>query len=56
MPVAVVASLVVAAAAAAAFLTAQARGAHPMLPLPLFRSRVVAVSLVVGFMLNAAFY
>jgi len=27
-----------------------------MLPLPLFRSRVVAVSLVIGFMLNAAYY
>ncbi|MEU5088943.1 MFS transporter [Streptomyces sp. NPDC021356] len=52
----VVASLLVAAAAAAAFLAAQAKGAHPMLPLPLFRSRVVAVSLVVGFMLNAAYY
>ncbi|KIZ17012.1 MFS transporter [Streptomyces natalensis] len=52
----VVVSLLVAAAAAAAFLAAQARGAHPMLPLPLFRSRVVAVSLVVGFMLNAAYY
>ncbi|MEU8684797.1 MFS transporter [Streptomyces sp. NPDC048611] len=52
----VVASLLVAAAAAAAFRTTQARGAHPMLPLSLFRSRVVAVSLVVGFMLNAAYY
>ncbi|WP_405912677.1 MFS transporter [Streptomyces sp. NBC_00963] len=52
----VVVSLLVAVAAAAAFLAAQARGAHPMLPLPLFRSRVVAVSLVVGFMLNAAYY
>ncbi|WP_431357739.1 MFS transporter [Streptomyces lydicus] len=52
----VVASLLVAAVAAAIFLTAQARSAHPMLPLPLFRSRVVAVSLVVGFMLNAAYY
>ncbi|HEY3506209.1 MAG TPA: MFS transporter [Actinocatenispora sp.] len=52
----VVASLLVAVAAAGAFLAAQARGAHPMLPLPLFRSRVVAVSLVVGFMLNAAYY
>ncbi|WP_326822723.1 MFS transporter [Streptosporangium sp. NBC_01756] len=52
----VVVSLLVAAAAAVAFLTAQAKGAHPMLPLPLFRSRVVAVSLVVGFMLNAAYY
>jgi len=49
----VVVSLLVAVATAAAFLTAQARGTHPMLPLPLFRSRVVAVSLVVGFMLNA---
>ncbi|MEV0150678.1 MULTISPECIES: MFS transporter [unclassified Nonomuraea] len=52
----VVVSLLVAVAAAGAFLAAQARGAHPMLPLPLFRSRVVAVSLVVGFMLNAAYY
>ncbi|MFI6792975.1 MFS transporter [Nonomuraea sp. NPDC050383] len=52
----VVASLLVAAVAAAAFLAAQARGAHPMLPLPLFRSRVVVVSVVVGFMLNAAYY
>lgn len=51
-----VASLLVAVAAAAAFLLAQARGAHPMLQLPLFRTRVVAVSLVVGFMLNAAYY
>lgn len=52
----VVASLLVAVAASAAFLTAQAKGAHPMVPLALFRSRVVAVSLVVGFMLNAAYY
>ncbi|MFI9230900.1 MFS transporter [Streptomyces rimosus] len=46
----------VAVVAAGLFLATQARGAHPMLPLPLFRSRVVAVSLVVGFMLNAAYY
>ncbi|WP_240167827.1 MFS transporter [Streptomyces noursei] len=52
----VVVSLLVAAGAAAAFLAAQAKGSHPMLPLPLFRSRVVAVSLMVGFMLNAAYY
>ncbi|UNZ22267.1 MFS transporter [Streptomyces sp. 891-h] len=52
----VMASLLVALVAAVAFLTAQARGAHPMLPLQLFRSRVVAVSLVIGFMLNAAYY
>ncbi|WP_405406719.1 MFS transporter [Streptomyces sp. NBC_01104] len=53
---AAVLSLIVAVVAAACFLAVQARGAHPMLPLPLFRNRVVAVSLVVGFMLNAAYY
>ncbi|MDX3231419.1 MFS transporter [Streptomyces sp. ME19-01-6] len=52
----VVVSLLVAGVAVAVFLAAQARGAHPMLPMPLFRSHVVAVSLVVGFMLNAAYY
>ncbi|MEN2416503.1 MFS transporter [Streptomyces rimosus] len=52
----VVASLLVAVVAADLFLATQARGAHPMLPLPLFRSRVVAASLVVGFMLNAAYH
>ncbi|CAM5498419.1 MFS transporter OS=Streptomyces tendae OX=1932 GN=F3L20_25895 PE=4 SV=1 [Streptomyces tendae] len=52
----VVGSLLVALVAAAGFLTAQARGAHPMLPLPLFRTRVVTVSLAVGFMANAAYY
>ncbi|TDD81157.1 MFS transporter [Actinomadura darangshiensis] len=52
----VVASLLVAVAAVAAFLLAQARGTYPMLPLPLLRSPVVAVSLLVGFMLNAAYY
>ncbi|WUX58146.1 MFS transporter [Streptomyces sp. NBC_01431] len=52
----VVVSLLVAVVAAAVFLAVQAKGAHPMLPLALFRSRVVAVSLVVGFMLNAAYY
>ncbi|CAM5504077.1 MULTISPECIES: MFS transporter [Streptomyces] len=52
----VVVSLLVAVVAAGLFLATQARGAHPMLPLPLFRSRVVAVSLVVGFMLNATYY
>ncbi|MCX4451241.1 MFS transporter [Streptomyces sp. NBC_01789] len=52
----VVAALAVAVAAAAGFLVAQGRGRHPMLPLPLFRTHVVTVSLVVGFMLNAAYY
>ncbi|MCX4410252.1 MFS transporter [Streptomyces sp. NBC_01764] len=53
---AVVVSLLMAVIAAAGFLVAQARGAHPMLPLPLFRTWVVTVSLVVGFMLNASYY
>ncbi|NEC67601.1 MFS transporter [Streptomyces sp. SID9727] len=52
----VVVSFGVAAAAAAGFLVAQSRGSRPMLPLPLFRTHVVTVSLVVGFMLNAAYY
>ncbi|MFI7382830.1 MFS transporter [Streptomyces sp. NPDC049813] len=52
----VLGSLLVAVAAAVTFLFAQARGDRPMLPLLLFRTRVVAVSLVVGFMLNAAYY
>ncbi|MFG3281566.1 MFS transporter [Streptomyces sp. NPDC048111] len=52
----VVVSLLAAVVAAGLFLATQARGAQPMLPLPLFRSHVVAVSLVVGFMLNAAYY
>ncbi|NGN67546.1 MFS transporter [Streptomyces sp. A7024] len=49
-------ALLVAVAAAAGFLVAQARGARPMLPLGLFRSKVVSVSVLVGFVLNAAFY
>ncbi|MFF9478668.1 MFS transporter [Streptomyces sp. NPDC014733] len=52
----VVASLLVAVAAATAFGVTQAKGAHPMLPPALFRSRTVVVSLAVGFMLNAAYY
>jgi len=39
----------VAVAAVAAFLLAQARGAHPMVPLDLFRSRTVSVTVAVGF-------
>ena len=48
--------LAVAVAALAAFLLAQARGAHPMVPLGLFRSRPVAVSLLVGFAFVVGFY
>ncbi len=52
----VLASLLVAVVAAAVFLAVQARSSHPTLPLPLFRSRAAAVSLAIGFMLNAAYY
>src|SRR5438270_8189965 len=40
----VVAAFVTAVAALSAFLIAQARGAHPMVPLDLFRSRTVSVA------------
>jgi MFS transporter, DHA2 family, methylenomycin A resistance protein len=45
----VVAAFAVAVVALAAFVAAQARGAHPMAPLDLFRSRTVAVPVAVGF-------
>jgi DHA2 family methylenomycin A resistance protein-like MFS transporter len=38
------------------FLVAQARGAHPMVPLELFRSRPVAISVAVGFTFTIGFY
>ncbi|MET7334543.1 MFS transporter [Nonomuraea sp. NPDC005650] len=45
-----------AAVAAAAFIMIEARTAAPMVPLDLFRSRTVKVSVVIGFVVNAAFY
>jgi DHA2 family methylenomycin A resistance protein-like MFS transporter len=39
-----------------AFFVAQVRGAHPMVPLELFRSRPVAVSVSVGFTFTVGFY
>src|SRR5436305_492053 len=45
----VVAALVLAVVALVAFLLAEQRGAHPMVPLDLFRSRPVTVSVFVGF-------
>ena len=45
----VVLSLVVAAAAIVAFVTVQARGDHPMMPLGLFRSPGLRIALPVGF-------
>ncbi|MCT9084013.1 MFS transporter [Streptomyces fulvoviolaceus] len=52
----VLAALAVAAVSLVVFLLGQARGAHPMMPLDLFRSRPVALSLVAGFALNIGFY
>ncbi|SDK74064.1 MFS transporter [Arthrobacter sp. ok362] len=44
------------AASAAAFVLAQARGRHPMVPLGLFRSRTVSTALAVALVTMAAFY
>jgi MFS transporter, DHA2 family, methylenomycin A resistance protein len=52
----VLAALAVAVLASAAFLAAQARGQHPMVPLALFRSRTMVISVAVGFALNIGFY
>ena len=51
-----VAAFTVAALALAAFLFAQARGAHPMVPLDLFRSRNVSVAIAVGFAFMVGHY
>jgi DHA2 family methylenomycin A resistance protein-like MFS transporter len=53
---AVVTSLALAVAAFAAFALAESRVAHPMVPLSLFRSRVVTACVAIGFTINAAFY
>ena len=45
-----------AVAAVATFIAVQARGRHPMLPLSLFRSRTVSVSVVVGFAFMVGYY
>lgn len=52
----VIAAFVVAAVGAAGFLVSQARGRHPMVPLGLFRTRPVAISLAAAFVTMAAFY
>jgi predicted MFS family arabinose efflux permease len=49
-------ALALAVVALVVFLLAQVRGAHPMVPLDLFRSRPVAVSLSVGFTFTIGFY
>jgi MFS transporter, DHA2 family, methylenomycin A resistance protein len=52
----VVTAFAVAVVALAAFLAAQARGAHPMVPLDLFRSRTVTVAVAVGFAFIVGYY
>ena len=52
----VVGAFVVAIVAFVAFVVAQARGAHPMVPLDLFRSRTVSVASGVGFAFIVGYY
>jgi DHA2 family methylenomycin A resistance protein-like MFS transporter len=52
----VLTAFVVAVVALAAFLAAQARGAHPMVPLELFRSTNVSVAVAVGFAFIVGYY
>jgi EmrB/QacA subfamily drug resistance transporter len=49
-------SFVVAAVALVAFLVAEGRGAHPMVPLDLFCSRTVSVAVAVGFAFVVGYY
>lgn len=53
---AVIVAFSVAIVALAAFLFAQARVAHPMVPLDLFRSRNVSVAVAVGFAFVVGYY
>jgi DHA2 family methylenomycin A resistance protein-like MFS transporter len=48
--------LLLAVLAGGAFLAAQARGRHPMIPLSMFRSRQPSVALAIAFTSMAAFY
>jgi MFS transporter, DHA2 family, methylenomycin A resistance protein len=52
----VVLAFAVAAAALTAFLFSQARGAHPMVPLDLFRSRTVSAAVWIGFAFIVGYY
>jgi EmrB/QacA subfamily drug resistance transporter len=52
----VMAAFCVAVVALAGFVVVEARAAHPMVPLRLFRSRNVAVSVAVGFAFVVGFY
>jgi len=52
----VVAALALAVLGGAAFVLAETRAAHPMVPLSMFRSSVVTACVAIGFAINAAFY
>jgi EmrB/QacA subfamily drug resistance transporter len=52
----VLAAFAVAAAGLAVFLAVQARSAHPMMPLDLFRSRTVVIANVTGFAFVVGYY
>ncbi|WP_063757851.1 MFS transporter [Streptomyces fulvoviolaceus] len=52
----VLVAFAVAVVAAVVYLIAQARGRHPMTPLPLLRSRTMSLSAAIGFALNVGFY
>jgi MFS transporter, DHA2 family, methylenomycin A resistance protein len=52
----VLAAFAVAVVALGAFVVLQARGRHPMVPLDLFRSRTVSITVVVGFAFVAGYY
>ena len=52
----VLAAFAVAVAALAVFTVRQARGAHPLLPLSLFRSRTVTVAVAAGFAFMTGYY
>lgn len=52
----VILTLVVAASGIAGFLVVQARGRHPMMPLPLFRPVGMRIALSVGFAFTAGWF
>ena len=52
----VLAAFTVAVAGLVTFLATQARGAHPMMPLDLFRSRTVVIANVTGFAFVVGYY
>jgi MFS transporter, DHA2 family, methylenomycin A resistance protein len=52
----IIAAFLIAAASFTVFLFAERRGQHPMVPLALFRSRLVAITLSVAFITMAGFY